>query len=46
MNDDISFETHHLTMVYYILLKQIQVREEIYQAFEAIYPVLTEFRKP
>ena len=22
-----------------------QVREEIYQAFESIYPVLTEFRK-
>lgn len=24
----------------------VQVREEIYQAFEMIYPVLSEFRKP
>ena len=24
----------------------LQVREDIYQAFESIYPVLTEFRKP
>lgn len=27
-------------------LYSFQVREEIYQAFQAIYPVLTEFRKP
>ncbi|KAI9506933.1 TATA-binding protein (TBP) [Coemansia spiralis] len=29
-----------------IVLTGAKVREEIYQAFEAIYPVLTEFRKP
>ncbi|KAJ2083026.1 TATA-binding protein (TBP) [Coemansia sp. RSA 988] len=29
-----------------IVLTGAKVRDEIYQAFEAIYPVLTEFRKP
>ncbi|KAI7872883.1 TATA-box-binding protein [Spinellus fusiger] len=29
-----------------IVLTGAKVREEIYQAFQAIYPVLTEFRKP
>ncbi|PVU95518.1 hypothetical protein BB561_001775 [Smittium simulii] len=29
-----------------IVLTGAKVRNEIYQAFEAIYPVLTEFRKP
>ncbi|KXN70762.1 TBP-domain-containing protein [Conidiobolus coronatus NRRL 28638] len=29
-----------------IVLTGAKVREEIYQAFDAIYPVLTEFRKP
>ncbi|KAI9296594.1 TBP-domain-containing protein [Neoconidiobolus thromboides FSU 785] len=29
-----------------IVLTGAKVRSEIYQAFEAIYPVLTEFRKP
>ncbi|KAJ2007484.1 TATA-binding protein (TBP) [Coemansia sp. RSA 2322] len=29
-----------------IVLTGAKVREEIYQAFEAIYPVLTEYRKP
>jgi len=29
-----------------IVLTGAKVREEIYQAFEAIYPVLSEFRKP
>jgi transcription initiation factor TFIID TATA-box-binding protein len=29
-----------------IVLTGAKVREEIYQAFENIYPVLTEFRKP
>ncbi|CAJ0913708.1 20901_t:CDS:2 [Entrophospora sp. SA101] len=29
-----------------IVLTGAKVREEIYQAFDSIYPVLTEFRKP
>lgn len=29
-----------------IVLTGAKVREEIYQAFENIYPVLTEFKKP
>lgn len=29
-----------------IVLTGAKVREEIYEAFERIYPVLTEFRKP
>jgi transcription initiation factor TFIID TATA-box-binding protein len=29
-----------------IVLTGAKLREEIYQAFELIYPVLTEFRKP
>jgi len=29
-----------------IVLTGAKVREEIYQAFQAIYPVLQEFRKP
>ena len=29
-----------------VIIIFFQVRDEIYQAFEMIYPVLNEFRKP